>query len=208
MENDSVAITTMESSSMDLYKTKEVFSENVNFRSTRLTRSATQLRIQKQTRRAVFSKSLDLGDIEDFQVCEGETVSLCTCQQSRSFPLCDGTHEIFNKETNSNLQPIRIILKEKEKETTSITSIVKEESSETSIETKEPDIDQGDELEKETSDVKKQTKKSLDKPSKLFSLSSFSPFQLLSFVKWTNDQYEQFIRKRRLPNIAQKMIVG
>jgi len=41
-------------------------------------------------------------DIEE--VCT--KVSLCCCQQSKHYPMCDGTHELFNKQTNSNVQPI------------------------------------------------------------------------------------------------------
>jgi len=35
-----------------------------------------------------------------------DTVALCTCQQSQSYPFCDNTHTTFNKETNSKLSPI------------------------------------------------------------------------------------------------------
>jgi len=54
-------------------------------------------------------------DIEDFspnkksneqQICGVHKIALCRCLQSKTFPLCDGTHEVFNKETNSNIKPI------------------------------------------------------------------------------------------------------
>jgi len=48
-------------------------------------------------------------DIEDsLQVSSKRRISVCSCQQSKKYPICDGTHKIFNKETNSNLQPIII----------------------------------------------------------------------------------------------------
>merc|ERR1712000_340881 len=42
----------------------------------------------------------NLNDIEELR--------LCTCQQSDSFPLCDDSHLIFNKETNSRIEPLII----------------------------------------------------------------------------------------------------
>lgn len=41
-----------------------------------------------------------------------DTVALCTCQQSRSYPFCDNTHQTFNKETNSSLSPIIVAIVE------------------------------------------------------------------------------------------------
>jgi len=41
-----------------------------------------------------------------------DTVALCTCQQSRSYPFCDNTHQTINKETNSSLSPIIVALVE------------------------------------------------------------------------------------------------
>jgi cytochrome b involved in lipid metabolism/CDGSH-type Zn-finger protein len=35
-------------------------------------------------------------------------VALCTCQQSRTFPVCDNSHVVFNKETNSNVKPLLV----------------------------------------------------------------------------------------------------
>jgi len=55
-------------------------------------------------------------DIEDLSINENKkngfsNISLCTCQQSKKYPLCDKTHEKFNKETNSNLKPLVIKMK-------------------------------------------------------------------------------------------------
>lgn len=41
-----------------------------------------------------------------------DTVALCTCQQSRSYPYCDNTHQTINKETNSSLAPIIVAIVE------------------------------------------------------------------------------------------------
>jgi len=49
-------------------------------------------------------------------------LNLCRCQQSKNFPVCDGTHERFNRETNSNITPILIELIDKpKKQSTDIT---------------------------------------------------------------------------------------
>ncbi len=60
-----------------------------------------------------------LGDIEDtvikvITIEEGavNSVALCCCQQSKNFPLCDGTHNEFNRQTNSNIQPALISKKD------------------------------------------------------------------------------------------------
>jgi len=41
-----------------------------------------------------------------------DTVALCTCQQSRSYPFCDNTHQTINKETNASHAPIIVALVE------------------------------------------------------------------------------------------------
>lgn len=46
-------------------------------------------------------------DMEDVNLT-GRLVSVCTCEQSKKFPFCDGTHKRFNEETNSNIQPLII----------------------------------------------------------------------------------------------------
>ncbi|EAL67175.1 hypothetical protein DDB_G0280747 [Dictyostelium discoideum AX4] len=38
------------------------------------------------------------------------TTLVCVCQQSSNLPFCDSSHEKFNKETNSNIQPIYLTL--------------------------------------------------------------------------------------------------
>jgi len=41
-----------------------------------------------------------------------DTLALCTCQQSRSYPFCDNTHKTINKETNSSHAPIIVAIVE------------------------------------------------------------------------------------------------
>jgi len=41
-----------------------------------------------------------------------DAVALCTCQQSKSYPFCDNTHQTINKETNSSLSPIIVAIVE------------------------------------------------------------------------------------------------
>jgi len=55
---------------------------------------------------AGLSQSVEIKckDIEEVNC----TVALCCCQQSKQFPLCDGTHHSFNKETNSNICPVLV----------------------------------------------------------------------------------------------------
>src|SRR5690606_21709505 len=38
------------------------------------------------------------------------TVALCVCQQSQRYPLCDRTHETFNRETGSSIEPLVVHL--------------------------------------------------------------------------------------------------
>ncbi|KAN0030825.1 hypothetical protein ACTA71_009470 [Dictyostelium dimigraforme] len=38
------------------------------------------------------------------------TTLVCVCQQSSNLPFCDSSHDKFNKETNSNIQPIYLTL--------------------------------------------------------------------------------------------------
>lgn len=60
------------------------------------------------------SKCLNEGvDIED------SGLAVCSCQQSGSFPICDGTHEVFNRETKSNMKPVIVKLKSSTKITSS-----------------------------------------------------------------------------------------
>lgn len=40
-----------------------------------------------------------------------DNISFCTCKKSKSFPFCDGTHKILNKQKNLNFQPITINFK-------------------------------------------------------------------------------------------------
>jgi len=61
--------------------------------------------------------SLDTSNIVD-------TVALCTCQQSQSYPFCDNTHKTFNKETNSTLTPIIVAILEDSNTSTITTSIL------------------------------------------------------------------------------------
>jgi len=56
--------------------------------------------------KSALSQSVEIkcGDIEEVNC----TVALCSCQQSKQFPLCDGSHSKFNKETNSNIFPVLV----------------------------------------------------------------------------------------------------
>jgi hypothetical protein len=55
---------------------------------------------------AGLSQSVEIKckDIEEVNC----TLALCCCQQSKQFPLCDGTHKTFNKETNSSVCPVLV----------------------------------------------------------------------------------------------------
>jgi len=48
--------------------------------------------------------------VQEWPKLEIELVHICTCQQSKEFPICDKSHEIFNRETNSNMEPKKMYL--------------------------------------------------------------------------------------------------
>lgn len=48
--------------------------------------------------------SFTLTDLEDLvKKDKNGTVALCRCWRSKNFPLCDGTHNAFNKECGENV---------------------------------------------------------------------------------------------------------
>jgi len=67
---------------------------------------------QVQSECSSWRGNLDIEDIvknsklDTNDICGVHKVALCCCGQSKEYPLCDKTHEIFNKETNSNIQPL------------------------------------------------------------------------------------------------------
>ena len=42
-----------------------------------------------------------------------DIIALCTCQQSKLYPLCDETHIRFNQATKSNITPLIVTLVDK-----------------------------------------------------------------------------------------------
>jgi len=73
---------------------------------------------QVQSECSSWRGSLDIEDIvknsklDTNEICGVHKVELCCCGQSKEYPLCDKTHEIFNKETNSNIQPLIVRVEE------------------------------------------------------------------------------------------------
>ncbi|CAF1079533.1 unnamed protein product [Didymodactylos carnosus] len=67
--------------------------------------------INKTIRKDV-DKLVDKYDIEDVitqcNASQNKTVSYCRCWKSKKFPLCDGSHNAWNKETGDNLGPLVI----------------------------------------------------------------------------------------------------
>jgi len=61
-------------------------------------------------------EDLSQDKIKNEQICKIHQIPLCCCGQSKVYPICDGTHEIFNEETNSNIQPIILKIKEETKD--------------------------------------------------------------------------------------------
>ncbi|KAL8600628.1 hypothetical protein ACOMHN_030284 [Nucella lapillus] len=61
------------------------------------------LKIQKES-----SKVVNMVDIEDL----GDKISYCRCWRSKKFPLCDGSHNKHNEDTNDNVGPL--VLRRKE----------------------------------------------------------------------------------------------
>jgi CDGSH-type Zn-finger protein len=64
--------------------------------------------------------SLDIEDILKLEsnenICGVHKVALCRCGQSKGYPLCDKTHQVFNMETNSTLSPLMLNLDDFAKE--------------------------------------------------------------------------------------------
>lgn len=46
-------------------------------------------------------------DVEDI----GDKISLCRCWRSKKFPVCDGTHNTYNKAYGDNVGPVTITKK-------------------------------------------------------------------------------------------------
>jgi len=73
---------------------------------------------QVQSECSSWRGNLDIEDIvknsklDTNDICGVHKVALCCCGQSKEYPLCDKTHEIFNKETNSNIQPLVVRVEE------------------------------------------------------------------------------------------------
>jgi CDGSH-type Zn-finger protein len=47
-------------------------------------------------------KVVNAMDIEDI----GDSIAFCRCWRSKKFPLCDGSHNTFNKQMGDNVGPI------------------------------------------------------------------------------------------------------
>ena len=60
----------------------------------------------------VSSNAAATADVREMLRNVSDVVTLCTCQQSKDFPYCDGTHNAFNKATNSNIQPLYVAIVE------------------------------------------------------------------------------------------------
>lgn len=43
---------------------------------------------------------------EPYKLAAGKIAPVCRCWQSKKFPLCDGSHNAFNKATGSNVGPL------------------------------------------------------------------------------------------------------
>ena len=43
---------------------------------------------------------------EMYSIDAGKKAPICRCWQSKKFPLCDGSHNKFNKETGSHVGPL------------------------------------------------------------------------------------------------------
>ncbi|CAF1202784.1 unnamed protein product [Rotaria sordida] len=57
-------------------------------------------------------KVVDKYDLQDISgqcnASQNKTVSYCRCWKSKKFPLCDGSHNAWNKETGDNIGPLVI----------------------------------------------------------------------------------------------------
>mmetsp|Transcript_16738 Transcript_16738/g.28383 ORF Transcript_16738/g.28383 Transcript_16738/m.28383 type:complete len:112 (-) Transcript_16738:122-457(-) len=65
----------------------------------------TQLRAESEQR---FNKLIDLESekvVNNLTLAPGEKAVVCRCWKSSKFPLCDGSHVKYNKETGDNLGP-------------------------------------------------------------------------------------------------------
>jgi len=80
-------------------------NSTVKRRSTNLRLSDMDGRLNPRTRRCTQS-------LDSTTSSSADTLALCTCQQSRSYPFCDNTHIAFNKETNSSLSPLFVTIVE------------------------------------------------------------------------------------------------
>ncbi len=52
-----------------------------------------------------------LADLQEKLAASGKPVAYCRCWKSKTFPLCDGSHNDWNKETGDNVAPL--VVKEK-----------------------------------------------------------------------------------------------
>ncbi|CAF5091933.1 unnamed protein product, partial [Rotaria magnacalcarata] len=61
-------------------------------------------------------KVVDKYDIEEVtgqcDAASNKTVSYCRCWKSKKFPLCDGSHNAWNKETGDNVGPLVLTKKQ------------------------------------------------------------------------------------------------
>ena len=85
-----------------------------------------------------------VSDIEDLRsqldtntkLCGVHKIALCRCAQSKHYPLCDSTHQVFNRETNSDIQPLLIQIVETKKDNMGNTDIFEGELSQPKVKRK------------------------------------------------------------------------
>jgi len=61
-----------------------------------------------------FNTKIDLDSekvVNNISLTAGEKCVVCRCWKSAKFPLCDGSHVKYNKETGDNLGPAIIVAK-------------------------------------------------------------------------------------------------
>ena len=61
------------------------------------------LQIKKSEPKVVDMKSID--EIVEKTV-HGGKVAFCRCWRSKTFPLCDGSHSVWNQESGDNIGPL------------------------------------------------------------------------------------------------------
>jgi len=99
---------------------------------------------RRQINKSLSTDCYTVSDIEDLRttlpkldsnnkLCGVHKVALCRCGQSKTYPLCDETHQVFNRETNSELKPLIINFVDNNMGNT---EILGEESSQTKVKRK------------------------------------------------------------------------